>query len=363
MENIRDYYKSKSEEILYLELREKLVNIDFPLPILKKDFVEEIKSGTFNEEIEFKYFFRGIIFNLAIDPDFKYAKKYFDFLVKNITNLKGAVLNLSINELKNDLEASNVFLKFNYDNFKDASSNYYYALSLLELYETKNNYIFLEEAERVLNQNISIDENYPLTYFLLGNIELNRNNLIKANYYFLESKEKLSNLNISNIEEIEKEINKKIDSLQVEVILLESKYLLENGKFYEVVESLENVDIYDYRKYYYLANAYFALMENNKAFKNYSLADDFNNKAVEFYIDYGYFLSQVGYVDLALEIIEKGLKKYEDNEKLLFNRAVIYLNIGENKKAKEDLENIIQYYDISEDIFNNAMILLEQIQD
>ncbi|QQK07530.1 tetratricopeptide repeat protein [Miniphocaeibacter halophilus] len=363
MENIKDYYSSKSDEILYLELKESLVDIDFPLPILKKDFTEEIKSGTFNEEIEFKYFFRGIIFNLAVDFNFKYAERYFDFLFKNITNLKEAVLNMAIYELQDDVEISNIFLKFNYDNFQDVTSNYYYTLTLLELYESKNNNIFLEEAEKVLNKNISIDEKYPLTYFLLGNIELNRDNLIKANYYYLESKKNLKNLNINNIEEIEKEIDNKLDFLQIEVILLESKYLLENGKFYEVIEKLENNDIYDYRKYYYLANAYFALMENNKAFKYYSLADDFKNKEVEFYIDYSYFLSQVGYIELTIEIIEKGLKEYEDNEILLFNRAVIFLNLGENRKAKEDLENIVQYYDISEDIFNNAMILLEQIQD
>ena len=45
---------------------------------------------------------------------------------------------------------------------------------------------------------------------------------------------------------------------------------------------------------------------------------------------------------------------------LTIDEASEYFNIGENKKAVNDLTNIVQYYDISEDIFNNSMLLLEK---
>ena len=361
MDFISEFYSDKVDEIFYLELKNNDKGIDYPLPILKKDFVEEIKAGTFNERIEFKYFLRGIVYNLAIDNNFKYREEYFKLLKDIMDNLDKIVMNMAFEEMEDDIVTSNIFLKFNYNEFGNYISNYYYAVTLIEIFKDKKEEEFLLEAERVLNRNIVINENYPLTYLLLGDIEYYRNNLIKANYYYLHARDNIEEL--KNYDVVLNEINNKILEIQTEVLLIESKELLAKGKYYDLIERLENYELDDYRKYYYLANSYFALLDYEKAFKNYEKAEGYSNKEVEFFIDYSYFLSQTGYVDLSLSIIEKGLKEYVDNEKLLFNRAVIYINIGENKKAKEDLENIVGYYDISEDIFNNAMILLEQIQD
>ncbi len=361
MDFIEKFYSDKVDEIFYLELKNKNNGIDYPLPILKKDFVEEIKLGTFNEKIEFKYFLRGIIYNLAIDKNFKYREEYFSLLKGIIKDLDKIVLDMALEEIKVDIITSNIFLKFNYNEFENYSSNYYYAVSLIEIFKERKEEEFFKEAERVLNINIVINEKYPLTYLLLGDLEYYNNNLMKANYYYIHARNNIDEL--KNPELVLNEINNKILEIQTEVLLIESQELLSKGKYYDLINNLENYNIDDYRKYYYLANSYFALLDYEKAFKNYEKADEYGNKDVEFFIDYSYFLSQAGYVDLSLSVIEKGLEEFIDNEKLLFNRAVIYINIGENKKAKEDLENIVSYYDISDDIFNNAMILLEQIQD
>lgn len=361
MNFISEFYSEKVDEIFYLELKNNSKGIDYPLPILKKDFVEEIKLGTFNEKIEFKYFLRGIIYNLAIDKDFRYRVEYFNLLKDIINNLDKIVLDMALDEIKEDITTANIFLKFNYNEFESYTSNYYYAVSLIEIFKEKKEEEFLREAERVLNNNIVINEKYPLTYLLLGDLEYYNNNLIKANYYYIHARDNIDELKNPDI--ILNEINNKILEIQTEVLLIESQELLSKGKYYDLINNLENYNVDDYRKYYYLGNSYFALLDYEKAFKNYEKADEYSNKDVEFFIDYSYFLSQTGYVELALSVIEKGLGDFTDNEKLLFNRAVIYINIGEGKKAKEDLENIVSYYDISEDIFNNAMILLEQIQD
>lgn len=361
MSNIEKFYKNNINEILYLELKNNNYNIDYPLPILKKDFVKEVQENTFDENIEFKYFFRGMIYNIAIDPEFKYADKYDEFLKTNILNLENIIIEISIKEIDKNLETANIFLKYGFDKFNNTVLNYYYANTLIELYKELKEDDFIVESKRVLNKNIVIDKEYPLNYLKLGDIELYENNLVKANYYYLEAKKLLDNFPQKDL--VEKELDYKLDSIKSEVLYLEVENLFSQMKFSEIIELLENTYEEDYRKYYYLGNSYFHLQDYDKAFKNYGLADEYKNKSLEFYIDYGYFLSQVGYVELALNTIEEGLKEYEDNETLLFNRAIIYINIGENDKAKDDLTKIVEYYDISDEIFNNAMILLEQIQD
>lgn len=361
MNKIEEYYKEKIDGLLYLELKNSKYEIDYPLPILKKDFLEEINDDTFNENIEFKYFLRGMIYNIAVDPKFKYSNNYILFLKENLKEIDNIILDLALKEIDDDLETAAIFLKFGFENLNNTTINFYYATTLLELFKEREENYFIDEAKIVLNKNIALDEKYPLSYFKLGDIELYENNLIKANYYYQEVKKLLEGF--PNRDLIERDIDNKIDSIKTEVLFEEIEILFQQSKFDKIIEILENIYEEDYRKYYYLGNVYFNLREYEKAFKNFTLADEYKEKDVEFYIDYGYFLSQVGYIDLALNTIEEGLEIYEDNESLLFNRAVIYLNIGEKEKAKEDLTNIVEYYDISEEIFNNSMILLEQIQN
>ncbi len=363
MEYIEEFYKNKTKEILYLELKNASSKYDFPLPILKEDFVDEIGSGTFEEEIEFKYFFRGMIYNISVDTNFKYAKNYLNILTKDIPNLDEVVLREALKEIPMNVRTANVFLKFNYDNYKNIESNYYYASTLLNIYSENEKQIFIEEAEKVLNKNLNIDGEYSLTYLLLGDIERYKNNLIKANLYYKKSKEYLKQVELN--ENILKEINYRIQSIDEEALYSEVKDMLNYSKYYEVIKKLDKLEQEDYRKYYYLGNAYLGLTQYEKALESYKRADKYENKSKsrEFYIDYSYFLAEIGKVKKALLIIEQGLKIYEDNESLLFNRSLIYINTGEIEKAREDLTTIVQYYDISEEIFNNSMILLEKIQN
>ncbi|WP_099203296.1 tetratricopeptide repeat protein [Miniphocaeibacter massiliensis] len=360
MENINNYYIDKREELLYLELKNNS-EYKFPLPILKKDFVEEIKNDTFNEKIEFKYFFRGMIFNISVDPNFKYSKEYLTLLINKINKLEKTVLAESLLELKEDVEVASIFLKFNYDNFKDAESNYYYASTLLNLYSKNQEEYFKDKSEEVLNKNIVIDDTYPLTYLLLGDIEESKGNLVKAKLYYKSANKFINNL--ENNEVLLKELKTRQTNIEEEAFYSEIRESLKYSRYYEVVNKLENLEKEDFEKYYYLGNAYLGLTNYDEAFKNYELANSYKEKSIDFYVDYSYFLAEIGKVGLALEVIDEGLENHEDNEKLLFNRALIYININKIEQAREDLTNIVQYYDISEDIFNNSMILLEKIQD
>ena len=125
MDFISEFYSDKVDEIFYLELKNNDKGIDYPLPILKKDFVEEIKAGTFNERIEFKYFLRGIVYNLAIDNNFKYREEYFKLLKDIMDNLDKIVMNMAFEEMEDDIVTSNIFLKFNYNEFGNYISNFY----------------------------------------------------------------------------------------------------------------------------------------------------------------------------------------------------------------------------------------------
>ena len=50
MKNIIDFYKSKTTELFYLELNKDIYNIEFPLPILRKDLKNQLNLIIFSEE-------------------------------------------------------------------------------------------------------------------------------------------------------------------------------------------------------------------------------------------------------------------------------------------------------------------------
>ena len=49
MNNIKEFFESKTDNIYFLELKDKSM-YGFPLPIIKSDFMDELKNETFEEE-------------------------------------------------------------------------------------------------------------------------------------------------------------------------------------------------------------------------------------------------------------------------------------------------------------------------
>lgn len=62
-------------------------------------------------------------------------------------------------------------------------------------------------------------------------------------------------------------------------------------------------------------------------------------------------------IENALRIYEKGLKYYEDDENLMFNKILIDLKLGNLKKAKESIDKLLLYEDLNIHIMNDILYL------
>ena len=362
MNNIKEFFASKTDNIYFLELKDKSI-YGFPLPILKSDFMDELKYETFTEEIDVSYFIRGMAYICALDKDFIYRDDYVNFMLSSIENTESYLMAMAFEEIEINYENAMIFFKFIYENFPQSSSSFAYASALKDYFDNTLEEMFLEGSKRVLNENIKNYPDFPYNYFLFGTIEMIEQNPMKAEIYLRKA------LELSKDSPFESELREKIAPLLHEVVtdskIEEAFHALQRGSYNEVIEILEDVDTFNYKKEQYLAMAYYNRGDVEKALelfeKTHKEHEDL--KDANFFIDYSFVLGQAGLVLEALGLINMALKNIGDNAPLQFNRAIIYLNIGEIEKAKEDLESVVSFYDISEELFNNAMILLEKIKD
>lgn len=362
MTDLKDFFENKTDNVYFLELKDKDF-FKYPLPILKSDFIEELRNESFSEEIDLDYFFRGMMYISAVDNEFIYKNDYINFIKDKVEKPESYLMNISMREVNENFENSLIFFKFINENFYSNASGFAYASALKDAFDKTSNLEFLKESKKILNHNISSFPNYPYNYILFGTIEMLEDNPVKSELYLRKALE----LSIGN--NFELEIREKIVPLLEEVAInstIEQAHdFLLRGKFKEVINLLKDLNSLNYKKYHYMAMSYYNLGDGNKAldlFKEVFNESEYPND-VNFHMDYSFVLAQMGFVKESLSIINQALDKIGESAPLLFNRAVIFINIGLFEKAKEDLENVVSYYDISEELFNNSMILLEKLKN
>ena len=84
MEMIENYFKGKTKNLSFIELKEdSFIEVNdytiedyIPLPIITDVLVEEINKGKIYEEIKISHIIEGIIYTLGVDSNFKYRDKY-----------------------------------------------------------------------------------------------------------------------------------------------------------------------------------------------------------------------------------------------------------------------------------------------
>lgn len=63
----------------------------------------------------------------------------------------------------------------------------------------------------------------------------------------------------------------------------------------------------------------------------------------------------------AISILNKGLKKYPQDPRMTYNKIQINLVIGNKSQAKSDIEELLTYDDLSEEIKENLLSLEKSI--
>lgn len=374
MKLIDEYFLKDSDRLFYLNLKEDNLDLgldmeEIPLPLLRDDFIEQLKTGEFTESIDFKFFIKGMIYNISIDPEFKYFNDYKKILNSVVKNLGSFIFLEGIKKLSENNDDAVHYFRANYVlETADSNSNYYYSIVLNKLaYEVDEKYAdnFIIEADRILNNIIKNDENYPMSYYALGNIEVADRNFIKANSYYREALRLLQNYNMPEKakEGIKKEISEKIKNINADIELSEGLQMLQKGDFYGADKKLKALDekIESAVVKYYIGLNLMQAQENKMAYEYILKSKELGYDELNLFIDLSYIQAQFGQFKEAIETITEGLDKYKDDENLLYNRAIIYTNMGQFEKAIEDLDTLISYDDITDDMYNKAMILKEKL--
>ena len=64
----------------------------------------------------------------------------------------------------------------------------------------------------------------------------------------------------------------------------------------------------------------------------------------------------------ALEIIEEGLEKYPQDPRLVYNKIQVNLTLGNIGRAREDIDELLSYDDLTDEIRSNLLTIKDQFK-
>ncbi len=365
---IDDYFSKFMNRLVYVNLLEstEYIDKDIPLPILQDDLINGVKNGDFIKDFDLSLTIKGMVYNIAYDRTFKYCVKYIDIMYNVIPDIEKSIISMGIEKLDTPSEAvvyfrTNDILKCD---IEDNAYYYAYCLRLMALEDEINAEAFIEEAFRVLNENV---KNYPdffLNYVELANLELLNKNYIKS-YDYLKNTLKMAkmpnkydskrvNIVVDEVENLMSQI-KDLRDLDLAVSMINSK----PNKALEILEDLEQTP----RIVYLEGKCYMNLRDFERALSFFDQAEEIGFDNIDLYNDMSVVYFNYYDFEKAIQVLNRGLKIHNDNEILLYNKAVIQLNANRTENAKDTLSTLVSYDDVDEDIFNMAMQLLEKIEE
>ncbi|NVF11923.1 tetratricopeptide repeat protein [Anaerococcus sp. AGMB00486] len=362
MKKIDQYFLDFTDKLAYIDLKKdssyELLN-KTPLALYTDDMSENIISGDFENRIKLNIILDGLIINIAIDPDFKYKQSYIKILENYLEKIGAYTAQRALKIGNKKSEKALLLLRGGYIiNPFDKYNAYNYARALWpKAYEdTKYKDEFIKEALRILQEIILQDEDFPLSYYELGNIYQNLGEYIKARSYYENALRRTEDLDAKD--EIRSKISTIFDNAEIE----EALYYIGKGNYEKAMGILTRLLSKTKRAdaYYYLGVCY----QNIGQYENSSLAfENSLDKGGEFrqlYNDYSISLYALDKKIEAIEIINSGLKKYPEDPRMIYNRIQINIDLGNLKKAKEDIDNLETYDDLSDELSRNLQIIKDQ---
>lgn len=362
MKKIDQYFLDFTDKLGYIDLKKEasyeLLN-NVPLALYIEDMSENIISGDFDKKIRLEIILDGLIINLAIDSDFKYKEDYIKILEKYLKKITAYTANKALKIAGNNPLKALLLLRGGYIiNSLDKYNAYNYARSLWPKAYENSEYKdeFIKEALRILQDIINQDEDFPLAYYELANIYANLGEYIKARNYYENALQKTEDSDAQD------EIRSKIETIFDNAEIEEALYYIGKGNYNKSITILTRLLSKTKRAdaYYYLGVCY----QNVGQYENSILAfENSLEKGGEFrqlYNDYAISLYASDKKIEAIRIINEGLKKYPEDPRMTYNRIQINIALGNLKKAKEDIDNLLTYDDLTDEISRNLQIIRDQ---
>ncbi|MGF0040497.1 tetratricopeptide repeat protein [Peptoniphilaceae bacterium SGI.131] len=365
MDRIEKYFIAKADKLSYIELKNKKSDYrdlgieDIPLPIIVDDLMDGISKQDFSNKLELKYIVDGMLYNLAIDKDFKYNSDYVTVLNKILKEPETYAVKRGMDFLSQNEDRALVFFRAAFilkDSYAYGAYNYARLLWRVALEEKSS---FVEQSIRILERIIRYDESFVLAYYELGEINLALGDFIKADSFYRKS------LQLAEDENVKNEIREKINSIFPDVAVANAIYYINRMDYNKSIEILldarKNSLRYDIP--YYIAVSYVNMEKSDMAEIYFEEAIEKGADFATLYVDYTYVKYVLGKDVEALRIADQALEKYPTDIKLRYNRAIINIELGKYDKANEDFDFILEYQDLSDELFNQIMIIKESMKN
>ena len=351
-----DHYFSKFQEnLVYLNMNSKRAKdsykdlLDLPLPLLQSDLLFGIQGGSFEEEIDINLLMKGMVYQIGVNPNFPHAKRYKKLLEQWLQEPKDfALFFMNKASQENRLDDSLIYLRAASQLQEDDLALKARFLGAYWQMSKKEEDILL--ASRLLEE-IYAKEDFDEVKFQLGLLNEGIGNYQKALSYY----------KLCDDEQLVKEAK---DRIYVNALIEEGNYFMHRANFERALEVFHKAEEANPQRYdiaYFLARVYYhlELYENAKLFfeKALSLGGDFEDLYVDAFIIY----ILLGDRKSAIEIGKKGLEVHPHSLRLHHNLAIFYSEMKDWDHSLEHIEYILSFDDISDELFNQVMLLKEYI--
>ena len=352
MDTIKDYFKNKTEDITFIELKDDIsvdikgypINNQIPLPITAKSLIQEMEKGTLEDEIKISHIIEGIIYLMGIDEKFKYMEDYKNILEAYDDNIKDYIFYGAIQFAeKEDYDNAAIYfraLKFIDPNGVDGIFNYALALEgIAKRYfaseEDEIGIEFLNQSTLELESILDINSGYPLAHYKLG-----------YHYKYFEQylKAEITWKKYLSLDKDELRMQEVRDELEI----IEDNVALESGLTYMTYNQFDKAlemflkilprhgEWWELK--YLIGSCYKGMTDYETAIGFFNESIDLHKTESDVYNELGITLFIVGDIAGAIKVFTEGIDNIDDDYKLLFNRGLGYLELGEIENAYIDID-------------------------
>lgn len=386
--DVAQYFLKYTDRLSYLEIKQGvalLPNIDMAglsVPVLTDDFLDGIQTGTMEESLDFRFVLRGILVNYAADRDFVYMDRYLEILRAVAKDPVAFALREGRESLEKPIvpnrhiekgdapvsedtlaqermkEAIAFFRAAHFLDDKNVHAAYHYARLLWRVDDVTHNEPFVEAAIRLLEQILRIDEGFSLAYDELGDIYRAMSQFGKATAFYQKA------MQYCEVEPMREAIRKEIEAIADETDLEEALYFIQHANYEKAISILNNLKARTSRfdVSYYLGVAFENIAKYDIAIDHFEEAQSMGADFPDLYTNLCFCYNAVGDYQKGIAIATEGLEQTPTNVRLRYNRAILYYQVEKPKEAMEDLEEILSYQDISDELFSAVMQLREIIK-
>ncbi|MDO5718388.1 MAG: hypothetical protein Q4P34_05325 [Tissierellia bacterium] len=358
MKPIDEYFRKNSENLSFIELKEESnikLDKDIPYPIYMDNLIDGISTGEFDEGISYDLIISGMVICLAIDPEFKYRENYLK-LLEELPDLQKYLTTKGIEMMQAENRNAIYFFRFLYlQAISTSFSDYNYARLLYNSYELNQEDILKIESVNILEEIINSDPEFPLSYYQLGIINAKERYYNKALSFF--------KLAYSRLEDdlVKEELREYIREVEPNAKIEQGIDSMNRGDYTNSFDLFMESKLLDDSP---IANYYLGLIsellgDTNAGIEYYLIAKEKGAEFKALYQDLSISFYKKGMYKEALNILQEGLDIYYEDTELLYNRMIIYFELGDIEMAKADMDILLEYGDIPEPILENIVKLRE----